>query len=94
MEITRDPFPVFFHDEDYGLQICVLYSSDHVYIWQISPQANAVTTPLEDDYSTLMVILPMPCWGCRVKPHGMNVPSDAFTHIIPFLFIFSIWWKI
>ena len=42
-------------------------------------------------YSTLMVILPMPCWGCRVKPHGMAVPSDAFTHIIPFLFIFSIW---
>ena len=45
-------------------------------------------------YNTLMVILPMPCWGCRVKPHGMAVPSDAFTHIIPFLFIFSIWWKI
>ena len=42
-------------------------------------------------YSTLMVILPMPYWGCRVKPHGMAVPSDAFTHIIPFLFIFSIW---
>ena len=42
-------------------------------------------------YSTLMVILPMPCWGCRVKPHGMAVPSDAFTHIIPFLFKFSIW---
>ena len=42
-------------------------------------------------YSTLMVILPMPCWGCRVKPHGMAVTSDAFTHIIPFLFIFSIW---
>ena len=41
-------------------------------------------------YSTLMVILPMPCWGCRVKPHGMAVPSDAFTHGIPFLFIFSI----
>ena len=38
-----------------------------------------------DVYSTLMVILPMPCWGCRVKPHGMAVPSDAFTHIIPFL---------
>ena len=29
-----------------------------------------------DYYSTLMVILPMPCWGCRVKPHGMAVPSD------------------
>ena len=40
------------------------------------------------NYSTLMVILPMPCWGCLVKPHGMAVPSDAFTHIIPFLFIF------
>ena len=36
-------------------------------------------------YSTLMVNLPMPCWGCRVKPHGMAVPSDAFTHIITFL---------
>ena len=44
-----------------------------------------------DHYSTLMVILPMPCWGCRVKPRGMAVPYDAFTHIIPFLFIFSIW---
>ena len=43
------------------------------------------------NYSTLMVILPMPCWGCRVKPHGMAVPSDAFTHIISFLFKFSIW---
>ena len=42
-------------------------------------------------YSTLMMILPMPCWGCRVKPQGMAVTSDAFTHIIPFLFIFSIW---
>ena len=35
-------------------------------------------------YSTLMVILLMPCWGCRVVSHGMAIPSDAFTHRILF----------
>ena len=36
-------------------------------------------------YSTLMVILSMPCYGCRVVSHGMAILSDAFTHRIPFL---------
>ena len=39
-------------------------------------------------YNTLMVILPMACWGCRVVSHSMAVPSDALN---PFsIHIFSL----
>ena len=52
---------------------------------------SSMSPRLKHYYSTLMVILPMPCWGCRVVSHGMAVPSDAFTHRVPFLFAFSLW---
>ena len=33
-------------------------------------------------YSMLMAILPMPCWGCRVKSHGTpNLATEHFSNI-------------
>ena len=72
----------------------IWHSSEYVKQYQLCNTFQFTSEPLDvtrpwptvyvPHYSTLMVILPMPCWGCRVKPHGMAVPSDAFTHIIPF----------
>ena len=42
----------------------------------------SLTTGVVAFYSMLVVFLPMPCWGCRVKPHG--TPSLATVHFSNF----------
>ena len=44
----------------------------------------------EDHYCTLVVSLPIPCWGCRVVSNDMAIPFDAYAHEISFCSHFSL----